>query len=233
MSRTITFCRSRFHAPTFGLFIFALVSGSTFSLNAYSQTAEAPAISAPVLVNLPTPEKALKPKTALAKPITLVLPTDEAVAQENSMKEEEKQAAKMKKEKMAAAQKPKTDEEQAPVRLHSPVMAKVNANFNKEVPRFSVYEGEIPKEEKTFDINPDDLTLSIALRRWGKQSGYQIVWDAAKDLVAVSTSYKGPLESAITSLMEDTNFSDYPLHACSYQNKVIRVLHVSQTCVRQ
>lgn len=233
MSSFITSCGAYLKARTLRVFIPIFFTGFMVSPLAFSQTVEGASISAPVLVNLPTPEKALKPKTALAKPVTLVLPTDAVVAEENALKEEEKQAAKMKKEKLALAKKSKEDAEQAPVRLNSPVLSKVNSNFNKEVPRFNVYEGEVPKEEKTFDINPDDLTLSIALRRWGRQAGYQIVWDAAKDLVAISTSYKGPLENAITRLMEDTNFSDYPLHACSYQNKVIRVLHISQTCVRQ
>jgi hypothetical protein len=84
-----------------------------------------------------------------------------------------------------------------------------------------------------FDIAVEDETLYLALRRWATESGYQIVWDAGKDFPARNTRYTAQhMEEAIEQVMADSEGSSYPLHACTYANKVIRVLHVSQTCQR-
>lgn len=118
------------------------------------------------------------------------------------------------------------------VRTQGAPLVKVNKNYDASPPKFEVFAGDVPKTAPTFDISADDLTLSISLRKWGKQAGYQIVWDAPKDLMAVNASYAGPIIDAVTKLMGDTAYSDYPLHACAYQNKVFRILHVSQPCIR-
>jgi hypothetical protein len=79
----------------------------------------------------------------------------------------------------------------------------------------------------------EDETLYLGLRRWATETGYQIVWDAGKDFPARNTRYTAQnIEEAIEQVMADSEGSSYPLHACTYANKVIRVLHVSQTCQR-
>lgn len=95
----------------------------------------------------------------------------------------------------------------------------------------------LDKDEKStiaapvFSINSDDETLFLALRRWSTNAGYQLVWEAGKDFPARATSYKtSDLISAIESVMNDTANSNFPLHACVYDNKVIRVLQISQGC---
>ena len=89
------------------------------------------------------------------------------------------------------------------------------------------------KREGLYVITSDDETLYLALRRWTDEGGYQIVWDAGKDFPARKTSYQAKdIEDAIGMVMRDTARSSYPLHACAYSNKVIRVLHVSQSCER-
>ena len=84
-----------------------------------------------------------------------------------------------------------------------------------------------------FQITSEDETLSLALRRWSTKAGYQLAWEAGKDFSARATTYNSvDVISAIESVMNDTAHSNYPLHACVYDNKVIRVLQVSQGCGR-
>lgn len=83
-----------------------------------------------------------------------------------------------------------------------------------------------------FEITADDETLYLTLRRWTAEAGYQLVWSAGKDFPVKRTLYEADdLSSAIALAMKDTEFSAYPLHACAYTNNVIRVLHVSQSCI--
>lgn len=90
-------------------------------------------------------------------------------------------------------------------------------------------EPSVPK----FEILEKDETLSLALRRWAVMAGYQLVWDTTKDFPARHTNYGDVgFESAIEEVMRDTGRSSYPMHACLYKNKVLRVLHVSQSCER-
>lgn len=95
----------------------------------------------------------------------------------------------------------------------------------------------LEKDEKqasvtpVFAINSDDETLFLALRRWSTNAGYQLVWEAGKDFPARATTYKtSDLISAIELVMNDTANSNFPLHACVYDNKVIRILQISQGC---
>ena len=40
-----------------------------------------------------------------------------------------------------------------------------------------------------FEIRLDDESLSLAMRRWSIENGYQLVWDVDKDFPAIQTSY--------------------------------------------
>lgn len=83
-----------------------------------------------------------------------------------------------------------------------------------------------------FEITQDDETLYLTLRRWSAENGYQLVWSAGKDFPVKRTRYEAPdIQTAVALAMKDTELSAYPLHACTYQNRVIRVLHVSQSCI--
>lgn len=89
------------------------------------------------------------------------------------------------------------------------------------------------RDTPTFEIQLNDESVSLALRRWASESNYQLVWDAGKDFAARNTSYKAKTYiDAIEQVMADTEGSAYPLHACVYANKVVRVLHISQSCLR-
>jgi hypothetical protein len=85
-----------------------------------------------------------------------------------------------------------------------------------------------------YEILATDESLFLALRRWSTTEGVQLIWDAGKDFAARNTVYPAKeLYEAIEMVMADTERSSYPLHACTYANRVIRILHISQSCQRQ
>lgn len=93
-----------------------------------------------------------------------------------------------------------------------------------------------PSEAKTaivatpYVVTPRDQTISNALFRWCALAKCQLVWAAEKDLPAMQANYSSDFETALGQLMTDTRHSDYPLHSCMYENNVVRVLHVTQSC---
>lgn len=87
-----------------------------------------------------------------------------------------------------------------------------------------------PVIAEMWNVVVRDITLSSTLTRWGQPGGYQVLWAATKDLPAMNATYKGSFEEALENLMVDTKHSGYPLHACLYNNKVVRVLHATQSC---
>jgi toxin co-regulated pilus biosynthesis protein Q len=97
-------------------------------------------------------------------------------------------------------------------------------------PARSVAPAPAPVQQE-WRIELADASLSRALRRWARDARYPVMWEAPKDLPAVAASYKGDFLAALTKVMEDSQQSAYPLHACAYDN-VVRVLHVSQACNR-
>jgi hypothetical protein len=100
-----------------------------------------------------------------------------------------------------------------------------NVTYGKANPAMSA--------SRLFDIRLEDETLYLALRRWSAESMFQLVWNAGKDFPAHKTRYiAGSFEQAVEYVMADTASSAYPLHACAYPNRVMRVLHISQSCER-
>lgn len=88
----------------------------------------------------------------------------------------------------------------------------------------------IPAPAPQWRLVPADDTLSAALTRWGSVAGYQVVWQAPKDLPVYAATYTGSFETAVEQVMRDTTLGAYPLHACLYDNRVLRVLHSTQSC---
>lgn len=88
----------------------------------------------------------------------------------------------------------------------------------------------IPVPAPQWRLAPADDTLSAALTRWGSVAGYQVVWQAPKDLPVYAATYTGSFEAAVEQVMRDTTLGPYPLHACLYDNRVLRVLHSTQSC---
>lgn len=89
-------------------------------------------------------------------------------------------------------------------------------------------------EWQVFEVKNEDESLSLALRRWAHEHRHRLIWDAGKDFPVKETTYQAAdLIAAIEQVMNDTELSSFPLHACAYRNHVIRVLHISQPCVRR
>lgn len=109
------------------------------------------------------------------------------------------------------------------------------ASYNKTTPTITaqtVAPVVVRSPQQRFEIKSDDETLYLTLRRWTSESGHQLVWSATKDFPVKRTVYDAQeITSAIAQVMKDTELSAYPLHACAYTNNVIRVLHVSQSCI--
>ena len=96
-------------------------------------------------------------------------------------------------------------------------------------------EDQMPQnKENRFEVTQDDETLSIALKRWSTQEGYQLVWDAVKDFPAIQTIYESnTMEDVVLKVMKDIENTDYPLHACIYKNRVLRIIPRTKVCERQ
>lgn len=97
----------------------------------------------------------------------------------------------------------------------------------------SVKEIEPIQEKKRFEIRLEDESLSLAIRRWSSENGYQLVWDVDKDFPAIQTSYSDSTYlAAVGNVMHDIAKTNYPMHTCVYNNKVVRVLPLSSPCER-
>jgi hypothetical protein len=84
-----------------------------------------------------------------------------------------------------------------------------------------------------FEIRLEDESLSLAMRRWSIESGYQLVWDVDKDFPAIQTRYNEKyFLDAIGNVMRDIGKTNYPMHTCVYNNMVVRVLSISTPCER-
>jgi len=91
---------------------------------------------------------------------------------------------------------------------------------------------ELAREKaREWRVEGADGSLSRALRRWSRDAGYPLLWEAEKDLPAVGATYHGSFIAALEQLMRDTQNSAYPLHACAYDN-LVRVIHATQACTR-
>jgi Toxin co-regulated pilus biosynthesis protein Q len=84
-----------------------------------------------------------------------------------------------------------------------------------------------------FEIRLEDESLSLALRRWSIENGYQLVWDVEKDFPAIQTRYNAKsFLDAFGNVMRDVAKTNYPLHSCVYSNRVVRVLPIAISCER-
>lgn len=81
---------------------------------------------------------------------------------------------------------------------------------------------------RTWRIESGDIRLSTTLERWTKEAGYNLIWDAQKQvLLSAKDSFDGTLEEALARVLRSPAIarSDYPLEACFYPNQppVVRV----------
>jgi hypothetical protein len=80
----------------------------------------------------------------------------------------------------------------------------------------------------SWEIRLSDATISRALRRWGEQAGYQVVWSSPKDFpIAASAVFTGDFHDALRSVVESLAQSDSPVMAVYYLNNVVQIVRYS------
>ena len=76
-----------------------------------------------------------------------------------------------------------------------------------------------------------DGTVWGTVQRWSKEAKWQLSWEATQDFeVKLEATYDPDFEAALGQLMESLKRSQYPLRACMFDNKVVRVVHTSKSC---
>ncbi|MGT2457761.1 TcpQ domain-containing protein [Cupriavidus basilensis] len=86
--------------------------------------------------------------------------------------------------------------------------------------------------QKRWAVTRDEITLSVPLRRWAKEAGYDLVWSAPKELPAYPLVTTGTFDEAMQRIMLDTKSTSYPMRTCIYLNNVVRIVQAAQSCTR-
>lgn len=80
-----------------------------------------------------------------------------------------------------------------------------------------------------WTIDPSDKTVRQALVRWSKIAEYSVIWDVQRDIsIDSQASFEGSFESAVKSVFESLETSDYPIQAIVYSNKVVRIVKTAK-----
>lgn len=89
-----------------------------------------------------------------------------------------------------------------------------------------------PIADKAWDIRLTDKTIFGAMKRWSKTAGWQLMWDTeGNDFpVIAEATYKGEYDIAVAGVMASLQRSQFPLRACLYDNRAVRVIHKSKRC---
>lgn len=86
--------------------------------------------------------------------------------------------------------------------------------------------------EQVWEIKSSDKTVFGAMKRWAKTAGWQLMWDTEGNdyPVIAEASYKGQFDVAVGGVMASLERSQYPLRACLYENRAVRVIHKTKRC---
>lgn len=78
---------------------------------------------------------------------------------------------------------------------------------------------------KLWEIRTSDVMISRALRRWGEEGGYQVIWESPKDFPIMATaSFSGKFEDALRAVVESLANTDSPVMATYYINNVVHIV---------
>lgn len=78
---------------------------------------------------------------------------------------------------------------------------------------------------KEWSVLITDNMLSTAMVRWGREAGFQVIWESAKDFpVMAEATFAGRFEDAVNAIVESLAASDAPVRAIYYANKVVRIV---------
>ena len=76
-----------------------------------------------------------------------------------------------------------------------------------------------------FKFETTDLSFKQALTRWAKMEGWQVAWEVEKDFPGrLYAEFPNQFEEAVHLATNAYLNSDYPIKACGYDNKVVRVV---------
>jgi Toxin co-regulated pilus biosynthesis protein Q len=81
------------------------------------------------------------------------------------------------------------------------------------------------KEELLWSLSPADKRLSVAMARWSRIAGWQLVWEAERDFVIDSDlNLYGDYLKSIDTVMQSLANTDYPLQAkANNATKTLRI----------
>jgi len=87
---------------------------------------------------------------------------------------------------------------------------------------------------RSWNVEMNDSTVRLCLRRWAKDAGWQLVWDAKRDFVIdAEVSFYGTFEQALGSMMQSLSDSEYPLQArINPDTKVVRIQRLAPSQAR-
>lgn len=89
---------------------------------------------------------------------------------------------------------------------------------------------EPPAPKPKWILEAKDKTVRAALHRWARQAGWHLDWDVAVDYpIPYDVTYEGQFESAVGEVMGSLAGSDFPVQACTYENKTLRVVRFGET----
>jgi hypothetical protein len=90
------------------------------------------------------------------------------------------------------------------------------------------------KSSRIWRVQPTDRNVREILSRWTAAAGWQLSWEVQNDVELHATaSFQGTFEEALEQLLGSLQGSDYPLSACTYDNRVVRVVTSNLTCERK
>jgi len=78
---------------------------------------------------------------------------------------------------------------------------------------------------RSWNVEFLDSTIRLCLKRWAKDAGWQLVWDAKRDfIIDAEVSFYGTFEQALGSMVQSLSDSEYPLQArLNTETKVVRI----------
>lgn len=92
------------------------------------------------------------------------------------------------------------------------------------------------RSRREYHLRLDDLTLRQALARWAQQAGWTFApehWAVEVDIpVSGESRFGDGFEDAVESLLSASALGEWPLQACFYSNRVLRVVARTQSCDR-
>jgi hypothetical protein len=78
---------------------------------------------------------------------------------------------------------------------------------------------------KKYRFDASDLSYKQTITRWAKMAGWQVAWEAEKDFPGrLMADISNDFEEAVQESVKAYKNTDYPLKACGYDNRVMRVV---------